>query len=207
MRLRENRTMSVLLGAAVLVGGVNIAAYAATGGNFLLGKSNSAGKTTTLTNTGKGAPLSLKGRASAPPLTVSSSRKVAKLNADKLDGKDSTAFEAKNSTLTWKTIPLDAGGGWLTGPVECDTGVAQYAVSHGIVYLRGGVCSGSGNAMLNLPAEARPDREVTAINFPAIRQGEGTPALHLISLQANGTFTTETGIGEVISLEGISFSK
>jgi hypothetical protein len=62
-------------------------AYAATGGKFILGKSNSAGKTTSLTNK-KGTALALGSKAGTPSLKVSSSTRVPNLNADLIDGLD-----------------------------------------------------------------------------------------------------------------------
>jgi hypothetical protein len=80
--------------------------YAATGGNFILGNPNSATSTTALsapiagkalqvtnTSTGAGATgLGLNVASGHPPFTVNSGTKVANLNADKLDGTDSTGF-------------------------------------------------------------------------------------------------------------------
>lgn len=66
-------------------------AYAATGGNFILGRSNSANATTTLTNSA-GTALALNAKSGTPALKVNSGTKVANLNGDKLDGLDSTAF-------------------------------------------------------------------------------------------------------------------
>jgi hypothetical protein len=79
---------------------------AATGGNFILGQSNTAGAKTSLTagfsdralaitnmNTGSSATaLGLNVAAGRPPLIVNSSTKVANLNADQLDGINSSAF-------------------------------------------------------------------------------------------------------------------
>lgn len=66
-------------------------AVAATGGSFILGKSNAATATTKLSNS-KGTALALTSKAGTAPLTVSSSTKVGNLNADRLDGVDSTSF-------------------------------------------------------------------------------------------------------------------
>ena len=66
-------------------------AVAATGGNFILGKANTATSTSTLTNT-KGTALSLSSASTAPPLKVSSSIQVPNLNASELDGQTSAAF-------------------------------------------------------------------------------------------------------------------
>ncbi|HUR77858.1 MAG TPA: hypothetical protein VMZ22_07915 [Acidimicrobiales bacterium] len=62
-------------------------AAAATGGTFILGKANSAGATTALTNTGSGPALSLTAKAGQPALSVSNSIQVPKLNASTLGGK------------------------------------------------------------------------------------------------------------------------
>lgn len=75
---------------AVLVLGSGTA-YAATGGKFILGQSNSANKVSTLSNSA-GTALSLNSKAGTPPLKVNRAVKVANLNADKLDGLDSGAF-------------------------------------------------------------------------------------------------------------------
>jgi hypothetical protein len=66
-------------------------AYAATGGNFILGKANSAKAVTSLTNKA-GTALSLTSAAADPPLTVGNSVQVPNLNASELDGQSSSAF-------------------------------------------------------------------------------------------------------------------
>jgi hypothetical protein len=82
--------------------------YAATGGNFILGQSNSASSTTALsagttgpafkvTNTSTGTAGSFNVAAGHPPLTVNSGTKVTNLNADKLDGLDSTQLVSSSS--------------------------------------------------------------------------------------------------------------
>jgi len=78
-----------LLIGTVLAGGV---AEAATGGTFLLGRSNSATTLTKLTST-RGTALSLVSPSKSPPLAVSNSRKVARFNADLLDGLDSRSLQ------------------------------------------------------------------------------------------------------------------
>src|SRR6478736_1677897 len=92
-----------LVALSVSLGGT---AWAATGGNFILGQANGAttqtgltanfaGKTLQLanTNTAAGAtPLGLVAGTGRPPFTTNSTTKVTNLNADMLDGIDSTAF-------------------------------------------------------------------------------------------------------------------
>lgn len=83
-RLRTG--LAVLGAAALLVAGVDAAGYAATGDSLLLGRTNKTSKVTTVQNTAKGPALTLRTRSSAPPLTVTSSRLVQRLNADQVDG-------------------------------------------------------------------------------------------------------------------------
>jgi hypothetical protein len=51
--------VTTLAAAAVLVGGAELASYAATGDPLILGHANSAGITTSLKNLGRGPALSL----------------------------------------------------------------------------------------------------------------------------------------------------
>jgi len=95
-----------LVALFVALGGTT---YAATGGAFILGKANTATAQTGLTaknagrafsitqqSTGTGATaLGLSVPVGKPPMIVNSGTKVAKLNADRLDGSDSKAFATK----------------------------------------------------------------------------------------------------------------
>src|SRR4051812_32629136 len=88
-------------------------AIAANGGNVILGKANTAtaqtgltanraGKALQITNTSTGTgatPLGLTSAAGQPPFTTNSATKVANLNADLLDGVDSTGFYASGATV------------------------------------------------------------------------------------------------------------
>jgi hypothetical protein len=80
------KTVPVLLAAVVLVGGANLASYAADGHPLLLGHANDEAHTAAVTNHGHGPALRLATRRHAPPLAVTSRKKVARLNADKVDG-------------------------------------------------------------------------------------------------------------------------
>ncbi len=95
--MRHLKTVLTVIGAVtVLVLAANTVALAATGHGFILGKSNSANKVTTLSRTTSGSVLSLHSKSSSnAPLTVNGRGKVANLNADLLDGLDSTALRAK----------------------------------------------------------------------------------------------------------------
>lgn len=100
MSTSRGRTVPVLLAALLLVGGLNVAAYAATGKPLLLGRQNAADKTTTLANTGTGPALTLRSKPSAPPLKVSSTKKVARLNADQVDGLSGSELQTRTWTYT-----------------------------------------------------------------------------------------------------------
>jgi hypothetical protein len=104
-RFRPSPSLAVsLLALFVALGGVG---YSATGGTFILGSSNSAGKPTSLAANVRGPALKLSNtsarasatalglrvRAGRAPFTVSAGAgKVAGLDADKLDGLDAASF-------------------------------------------------------------------------------------------------------------------
>jgi hypothetical protein len=84
-------TTTFAMGAIVaLVLGTGTA-YAATGGKFILGRSNSASTTTTLSNA-YGTALTLNSKVGHAPFKVNRTTKVTYLNSDLLDGLDSTHF-------------------------------------------------------------------------------------------------------------------
>jgi hypothetical protein len=103
MRKPSPAMIIALLSLFVALGG---AGMAATGGNFILGKPNSATSTTSLsaaiggkalqlsnTSTTAGASaLGLNVASGHPPFAVNSGVEVANLNADALDGIDSSGF-------------------------------------------------------------------------------------------------------------------
>jgi hypothetical protein len=144
-RLTFANTVSVIA-LFVALGGTT---YAATGGNFILGQSNTASSKTSLsaaiadkalqltnTKTAAGATaLGLSVASGHSPFTVNSGTKVTNLNADKLDGQDSSAFQKTGCQ------PTVAGTGAMVqvGPTCIDkyeasvwsspTGGTQYGVS------------------------------------------------------------------------------
>ena len=112
MRKRFRPSHGTVVAYVALFVALGGTAVAANGGNFILGQSNSAGATTSLsapiagkkalqatnTSTGVGATaLGLNVASGHPPFTVNSGTKVANLNADKLDGIDSTGFLPSSS--------------------------------------------------------------------------------------------------------------
>jgi hypothetical protein len=98
--MRHLKTFLTVIGAVtILVLAANSAVYAATGGKFILGKTNKANKVSTLKRTTSGAALNLVTKSSSnAPLSTNGKGMVANLNADKVDGLDASAL--RSSTLT-----------------------------------------------------------------------------------------------------------
>lgn len=109
--LRISRGLALATGAvvicAVVLGAATVALAAAPGDPFRLGKVNAINKVTKLVgkansprlvidNNGNGVALSLQVKPGRPPMQVNSTRKVARLNADRLDNLDQSAFLRKN---------------------------------------------------------------------------------------------------------------
>src|SRR5918993_4551898 len=105
------RATTVVVGVAIMLGlifGVATSAFGANGGNFILGSlNNTATAITKLTGTVGGGPalqvsnpstatgstaLDLQVATGKAPMKVNRITKVANLNADLLDGKDSRTF-------------------------------------------------------------------------------------------------------------------
>lgn len=89
-------------------------AIAATGGSFILGKVNAEKTMSSLKNTA-GIPLSLQALSGFAPLAVNSSEKVSNLNADLLDGVDSSQFVRTTDTSPFVRT-TDNGGVYETFP-------------------------------------------------------------------------------------------
>ncbi len=112
-------------------------AVAATGGDFLLGKSNTATSITSLSNT-KGTALSLSSASTKPPLTVSNSVQVPNLNASELGGLAPSAYMTGTGGVahSTQTVPFGSvagvglGGAGAGYELLCNAnGTAQSTVS------------------------------------------------------------------------------
>ncbi|CAN5770128.1 hypothetical protein BH20ACT11_BH20ACT11_15360 [soil metagenome] len=105
--LRISRGLALAVGAvvisAVVLGAATTALAAAPGDPFRLGKVNAVNSFTKLVgkassprlvidNNGNGVALRLLVEPGKPPMQVNSTRKVARLNADRLDNLDQSAF-------------------------------------------------------------------------------------------------------------------
>lgn len=148
--LRIGRTTALMLGVAMmlaLVVGVASVAFGANGDFWKLGKGNVATAVTALggavgvngpmlrvTNNNAGTDdtaLELKVQSGEAPMIVNSGTKVSNLNADSLDGKDSTSFTS--SSIYKRESAVDAGTSLNDG-----TFVKDQACDPGDVLLSGG---------------------------------------------------------------------
>src|SRR4051794_27429711 len=91
MNKRLSTPAALAAGALVAVVLTPGSAVAATAKSVLLGRSNTATTTTSLSNT-NGTPLALSAGKGQAPLKVNSSRTVTNLSADRLDGLSSGSF-------------------------------------------------------------------------------------------------------------------
>lgn len=143
LRILSGGKVTVLAVTVALVLTSGSAALAASGGNFLLGRSNFATSATALAgqvrdaaqsallvkNTGGGSALELKvgspavspEQKTAAPMKVNSQVKVDNLNADELDGKDSSALW-DGSTYHVAVVGQSRANGPASASVECDPG-------------------------------------------------------------------------------------
>lgn len=93
-RPKFSRHYPTLVASLALTIALSSGAVAATGGALILGRSNTAGSTTSLSNT-NGTALSLNSKAGTSPIRVNRSVKVKNLNADLLDGLDSSSLQRR----------------------------------------------------------------------------------------------------------------
>ena len=143
------RTTSMVFGLALvlaMVVGVASAAFGANGQAWILGQSNVATAITKLAGAvGVNGPmlqlinnnggtddtaLSLGVQSGEPPMRVNSSEKVAKLNADKLDGLDSARFLSSEIYTVEVTKTTPANVEHAVG-ISCDPG--DQAISGGFL--------------------------------------------------------------------------
>jgi hypothetical protein len=189
-----------MLALIVALGGG--AGYSATGGNFILGRSNSAstqtalsaslnGRALQLTNTntgGSAAALGLNVAAGHPPLTVNSAVRVANFNADKLDGLDSTQFPRK------RVIPFNLAPGAISVPIAPPANQPVYVM--GVTTTATGNGYGVGQVTLLLNAGIMNWTGLESHTPSSIAQGfsfgsPGDVGFHIVYLDYNHTVDIE----------------
>lgn len=126
--------MGVAIMLAFAVGLTSTALAAVPGDPFKLGRLNSIDQITRLVgsasdamlridNDGSGTALDLRVEPGEAPMTVDSDKKVADLNADKLDGNTADDFVSEDNTYTEVEAELGIGGGSEVQLfVDCDSG-------------------------------------------------------------------------------------
>ena len=132
MRIRNSRgvvTGSVVAGVALVVG-LGGVGYAATGGNFILGGANSANRTSNLSSSA-GSALFLSAPSTAAPFGVSNSVKVARLNADLVDGLDSSAFQRKGAIVRVSAPTFTPSEGPINRQARATCAAGEHAVGGG----------------------------------------------------------------------------
>lgn len=124
------KTFLTVIGAVtILVLAANTVAYAATGGKFILGKTNKANKVSTIKRTTSGSALNLVTKSSSnAPFTTNGHGKVGNLNADRLDGLDSTALTTVPYVFT-RLITTPTSGFTIDAAVPAGTYLVSYTAS------------------------------------------------------------------------------
>jgi hypothetical protein len=169
-------TPSMIVSLLALFIALGTAGYAANGGNFLLGLFNSAtqrtaltanfnGNAVELTNTSTGASataLKLTVAAGHPPMKVNTVTKVTNLNADYLDGIDSSGM-TRAIRVNYNLAP-----GALSAPITVPANVPVKLVG----VTRGTADNGVGEAsLLRLPSQYLEWVGMNSYNHAAITQG------------------------------------
>ncbi len=119
--------LTALAVGIVLLAALDWAAAAATGRSAILGHWNQADRTTTIKNTAKGPALDLRAKGAA--LAVNNSKRVKKLNADKLDGMSSSDFKTNRNTLYQWTVATHTGGFTQAIPAQA---VGSYLITFSV---------------------------------------------------------------------------
>ncbi len=218
------KATTFMVGLAVILAltvGVATTALAGTGvgARFDLGKTNTVNAITKLVGSVAGpslqidnnstnaaaTALDLQVEAGKAPMKVNSETKVANLNADKIDGLDSSQFQKAGVP-----VPQDLAltGGWIGYSSGYGT-PAFYKDAEGMVHLEGALQCTTPNtgcgAVASLPAGYRPNHD---LEFPIVAGG---PTLGLLTVLPDGRiYVTDPSPGSsnseaFASLEGATF--
>lgn len=125
MKQNITRVFAAIGAASVLVLGFDAATYAATGSSLILGKANSAGATTAITNTGAGAAVALNVKSSlSAPITTNGKGLVKNLNAEKVGGNTAASLIAKSApkSLVFRDTALTRTGNTVYDDITIPAG-------------------------------------------------------------------------------------
>jgi hypothetical protein len=162
----------------VLLAALDWAASAATGRAFVLGRWNQADHTTTLKNTDGGAALALKGRSAV--LKVSNSKRIKRLNADKLDGLTGADYKTNRNTIyQWsvaqhtggftQAIPAQAPGSYLISFDAQLTGAAGDPGNPNVINCR--IIQNGVSGTVTFQRAVLADTQVTSVGTPPALNG------------------------------------
>jgi hypothetical protein len=100
MPFKPKATAATAAAAALLILGIDTTTYAATGDSLLLGQLNRADRVTVIERTQPGPVLRLEtGSDGSAPFSTNATGRVARLNADRVDGKDASALATRALTF------------------------------------------------------------------------------------------------------------
>ena len=182
---RLKSAVTALAVGIVLLAALDWAAAAATGRSMVLGKWNQADQTTTLKNTKNGPALDLRANK-GPALAVNSDKRVKKLNADMLDGKDASDLAASKQTVYvygatsrvggfTQNLPAQPAGSYLVAYSAQFVGAAGSTASPNTVTCHITVSSVSGTTATTKAVLA--EAQVASVESPPAVSGVGTLGL------------------------------
>lgn len=187
-------TPAAVVATTALVIALSGTAVAATGGSFLLGHTNRTTSNTIISNS-KGTALVFAAKKGIAPFSVNGDKvKVPSLNADLLDGVDSTKLQLRVSGQCGSTAISSISA---TGSVTCmsahhlffTSGTATFTVPAGVTQVellaRGG--GGSGGASNTAATEGRGGGG-----------GQGGVTTTLVSVTAGQVYTVNVGAGGTV---------
>ena len=173
--------------AGVLLSTTTALAGSGIGAIFNLGKTNTVNKTSVLTgsvssrmlqvtNTGTGSALTLNVQPGAPPLAVNSTTRVDNLNADLLDGIDSSGFVQGSATVVQGRLSelLNSGNGVVLtvpgiGTVEASCGAG--GVPNYRLFWRNGL---SGATLDTWHSDGTVASSIVTATYVSLAAGAGT---------------------------------
>jgi hypothetical protein len=152
MRSKLITALTVIGAVTVLVLAANTVALATTGKALIAGKTNTSTKPTAIKRTIPGPVLVLKSkRAVDAPLAVNGKGRVANLNADTVDGKDSSLLGTRALVWTYSgsADPSIADRTWTMKDVPAGTYLFNYEISLGLLSIDPGEALGCRLMRLN----------------------------------------------------------
>jgi hypothetical protein len=172
-------------------------AVAATGGTFILGKANTARSVSSLTNT-RGTALSLSSSSKAPPLKVSNSVQVPKLDASELGGVPAGDYMQGlgTATATVKTFTGLHQGVLLTSPgaelkYQCEPGLLPGTA----LFINGIATAAAGQtAVWWNPSGVAGDDALASGAADFVTPDKGTTTPYMVEVQVSDVSTVSTFI-------------